>query len=366
MTRIEKLLQKVSKDHKIIEIGPSYNPLLRRTDGWDYHTLDHATAEELREKYGADPKVDVSRIAQVDYVWHGGTMDSAVPEAALGTFDVCLASHVTEHQPDLVSYLQAASRLLKAGGLLSLAIPDKRFCFDTLMSVSTTGDVLEAHDLKRTRHSRKSVFQMAAYNARAAGETTWGQSATGELSFFNDDIRLAKKAFDGHDTSPERPYTDAHAWYFTPSSFRLIVLELGLLGLVDFVVEDHYPADGCEFIISLRKSGPPPHSGDSQMQRLALLKQIQWELREQAEYLFPSGKADDGLSEKEIAYLDMDWSRRRDRQIAKLLRENTRLEEKLAASRAEAAAVRKAVSRWNERSWVRRAFHKLRLPKRDS
>jgi predicted SAM-dependent methyltransferase len=76
-----------------------------------------------------------------------------------GTFDGVIASHVIEHFPDLLGFFLAAERMLKPDGILSLVVPDKRFCFDYFQSVSLTGDVHDAHSEQRSRHTRKTAFK---------------------------------------------------------------------------------------------------------------------------------------------------------------------------------------------------------------
>jgi SAM-dependent methyltransferase len=283
--RTDKLLHRISRTAKILEIGPGYNPLVRKSDGWNVFTIDHGTADELRKKYRAIG-TDTSRIDEIDFVWRGGPLESAVPIQHHSSFDACIASHVIEHVPDLVGFFNSIGRLLRPGGILSLAVPDKRYCFDYFHQLSQTGDVIEAHHEKRTRHSRKSVFNHAALFAHSDGESTWGQHPVGKLSLSVPSLRTSKTAFDRHDPSPAAAYEDCHAWYFTPSSFELIATELVHLGLIDFTFAEIFPAAGCEFHASLRKGAPVPIT-DAEMnkRRVELMKRIMLEQKEQIDYL---------------------------------------------------------------------------------
>ena len=93
--------------------------------GWNSASIDHMTREGLVAKYTGHPGVDVSRIEEVDYIWNGGSLSDAVPPAMYGTFDAFVASHVIEHTPDLIAFLDSASTLLKPEGVVVLAVPDK-------------------------------------------------------------------------------------------------------------------------------------------------------------------------------------------------------------------------------------------------
>ena len=71
-TRAEIMLAAVPRDGRIIEIGPSFNPLAPKSEGWNSFSIDHLTREGLVAKYTGHPGVDVGRIEPVDFVWTGG------------------------------------------------------------------------------------------------------------------------------------------------------------------------------------------------------------------------------------------------------------------------------------------------------
>jgi SAM-dependent methyltransferase len=274
----------VKRSDKIIEIGPGYNPLVSRVAGWNCYSLDHATQEELQDKYRGEANVDIAKIEPIDFIWKQGVIESAVPAEHLGTFDACIASHVLEHVPDFVGFFKSVSRFLKAEGILSLAIPDKRFCFDYFQSLSTTPDMLNAQ--RNSRHTKKTICSSAAFSVTSAGARAWSQHPVGHLAFIDPDLAHAKRAFDQHEEDQNASYVDSHCWYFTPGSFELVLLELGSLGLIDFKIERVFPTSGCEFYVALRQDKPPVLSSSQLSERrLSLLQQIVLELRDQANLL---------------------------------------------------------------------------------
>jgi SAM-dependent methyltransferase len=194
---------------------------VRKTDGWEVWSVDHASRQELVEKYGPDPKVTEWRIGEVDFVWRDGTLENAVPSEHHGSFDACIASHVLEHMPDPIGVLQSLGCLLKPSGVISLAVPDQRFCFDFFKPISTVGELLEARRHQAARHSHNTRFGH--------------RRPVAELPFF-ESLEAAKRGFDSYGDGPDDPYVDCHAWHFTPSSFELAVRELGALGEIDFSV----------------------------------------------------------------------------------------------------------------------------------
>lgn len=282
MTRNEKILARIPRSMKILEVGPGYSPVLNRSDGWDVYTLDHGTADELRSKY-ADAGVDTSRIQPVDFVWRGGAVESAVPQIHHGTFDACIGSHIIEHMPDIISFLQSLRRLLTPAGVISLVVPDKRFCFDFFQPITMTGDVLEAYRAKRDRHAPTAAFNAAAYMVRAGGLVSWGQHPTGPLTFEDGNLQAANESFFAERQFCE--YRDVHGWYFTPSSFRLVIMELSWLGHIDLIELNRSETVNCEFFVTLGFGRPRVTDDQFRTLRMDLLTNILLEVREQTDFL---------------------------------------------------------------------------------
>jgi len=285
--RAEQLLGTLPSSSRVIEIGPSYNPALPKSSGWNVRSIDHATQTELIIKYKNDPAVDISRIDPVDYVWRTGSLSDAVPSVDHGTFDAFIASHVIEHTPDLVAFLGAAATLLNPTGVVGLAIPDRRFCFDFFSPLTSTGSVVEAHDQGRSRHRLGTLFDHFAYAVSAGGTGAWGQHPTNNFQFFHD-ISLARSVAE-QSKKVDHKYIDSHNWRFTPSSFQLIILELAWLALTDWKVVHITDSYGCEFIARLCRGGSAEAQAmtpeDFQTKRLHLLKQILIEQKIQIDWL---------------------------------------------------------------------------------
>jgi SAM-dependent methyltransferase len=282
MASREALLRSgITKSDKIIEIGPSYNPLTPKAEGWNSYVLDHADQDGLINKYRGVPSVDISKIEPVDFVWTGSALSDAVPVEHHGTFDVLLASHVFEHVPDLVAVLRSAEVLCGPGGRMVLALPDKRVCFDFFRPLSTSGEVLAAHWEQRARHTAKTMWDHFAYCAFKRGDPGWGRTDQTPLSLAHS-LEEAHALARQHDT---KEYLDAHAWTFVPASFSLIMLELAHLRLTDWQVQRTQPAGSTEFYVWLRRGALAKQASLSQAeltaQRTTLLKEIMLELDDQ-------------------------------------------------------------------------------------
>lgn len=277
MNRSDVLLRNLPKSSKVLEVGPSYGPLCAKRDGWRVFTVDHDDRSGLVAKYANNPAVDTSRIEEVDYLWRGGSMLDIVPAAEHGTFDAFIASHVIEHTTDVVTFLKAAETLIRPDGVIILAVPDKRKCFDLLRQVSTTSSALTAFHEGRTRHSAATQFDQAAFIANKDLDTGWTLEDTRPL-------RMASNLYGAaeHWKLAQRPeYVDAHQWVFVPASFELMVLELSGLGYLDLRVESSLENPSTEFYAWLRRGRLDLSAEDLQARRLELLTRQLIEIAEQ-------------------------------------------------------------------------------------
>src|SRR5215204_3407137 len=183
MNRNDKVLCSIDRSMRILELGPLTNPIAPKSDGWATTVVDHGSREQLVEKYGDDSAVDTSRIVDVDFVWSHGPLEAAVPRELHGTFDAFIASHVFEHIPDPIGLLRSLEQVLRPTSVVSLVIPDKRFCFDFFRPLSTVGGLLDAHARRAVRHSRKALFDHVACLIRADGETAFSRRRLHDIDF---------------------------------------------------------------------------------------------------------------------------------------------------------------------------------------
>jgi SAM-dependent methyltransferase len=272
MTRDETIRSMFKADGLGLEIGPSYNPLLPKARGYRIETIDHASQAGLIEKYRNDPSVDCSRIEPVDYVCDGRSFVETI--GATGRYDFIVASHVIEHSPDLIGFLRDCEALLRPEGVLVLAVPDKRRCFDALRPVSTTGAALQAALEQRTRHAPGSIFDCVANAVHRGNEPTWRHDSRAPLRMAQD-VAVARQQFEQASADPG--YFDNHSWCFTPSSFSLLLSDFNALGLLMLKEREIRGTGGLEFYAVLARDGAGPRLG-----RLDLLLGIERELAEAA------------------------------------------------------------------------------------
>ena len=279
MDRNALILAGCNKTDPIVEIGPSHSPIAAKRDGWPTLVVDHASQEDLRAKYMQFPGVDVNRIEVVDRIWQGGPLDALFESPVLGQVQRIISSHSIEHLPDPIGFLVAASRLTHPRtGTVCLAVPDKRQCFDVFRPWTSTGDWLDAWREKRGRHSGASVFDHVAYLAQVDGAPCWPEP-TVERPRFLHSLEQAFDLYTRYEDGGRQDYVDVHGWVFTPASFELMVLELWLMGLIDWEVASCQTTEPHEFVVLLRRAAPArPGAPEHEERRRQLLQRIAHEV----------------------------------------------------------------------------------------
>ena len=232
---------------KGLELGPLAKPIVRRDMG-DIRYLDHVDTDALRARYATHDGFDVDAIVPIDYVSTNGSIRDAVNADV--PFDYVIASHVIEHVPDLIGWLRDIRGVLSDEGVLSLAIPDHRRCFDALRSPTVTADIVHAHLTKPAIPTPRQVFDHYSSAVAWHGFISWEEEPPfAELVPVHSEAEALANAAAAV-TNAE--YQDVHCWVFTPSSFRRLFAALKRLQMVPFSLERCSETVGGEFFATLR------------------------------------------------------------------------------------------------------------------
>lgn len=273
-----------------VEIGPFYSPMAPKKDGWKTVVVDFTDGAGLRRIASEHASEVIRRMAgnieDVDVVWQGQPIDQAVTETFGADMDYVIGSHTVEHMVDLLGFFKSVGSLLRIGGVLALAVPDLRYTFDFFRNPSTIGQVLAVHRRGDTRHAPETFFETVSHSTSVKGVGCWMPGT------YIPEIELASTLDHAwrcyQDDLARQTYIDCHAWYFTPSSFQLLVHELHHLGQIDLAVKrlttaaDHNT--GSEFIVQLekcRRDAPAPQAEVERIRKQLLLRTIA-ELSERA------------------------------------------------------------------------------------
>ena len=269
MTLDEKVLQYAAKTGQGLEIGPSHAPFAAKRAGFKVDIIDHMSREQLLTKY-KDHGVNLENIEEVDYVWQGQSYAELTGKPK--HYDWIIASHLIEHTPDLIGFLNDCDGVLKDGGFLSLVVPDKRTCFDHFRPITSLASVIDSHFAKNKIHSAGSVADYYLNAATKDGELGWHAGSKGVFTI----CHTLATVLEGIDAvRKNKTYIDIHAWCFVPQSFRLMIHDLHSLGLIAFQEVSYHTTDGYEFYITLSRSGKGIITS-----RLEILAAIELEVKE--------------------------------------------------------------------------------------
>ena len=129
-----------------IEIGALHNPLKVR-GSCKVRYVDNAPPTEAKKRFY---DVFSKRLAQVDILDDGEHLGSIADRSQ----DFVIANHFIEHCQNPIGAIRNMLRVLKDGGILYLAIPDKRYTFDRVRP-STPFEHLVRDDVIGPEHSRR-------------------------------------------------------------------------------------------------------------------------------------------------------------------------------------------------------------------
>lgn len=261
MDRNIHLLQHIDLSQPGIEIAPYFRPLVRKADGHPVLYADIFDAARLREGAKQDPNILdewIKEIDEVDIVGDASNIGDAVAGLGReGQFQYIVSSHNFEHLPNPIRFLQGCARVLKPGGVLSMAVPDGRACFDHFRMPTRLSDWLSAFHRGISQPAPETVFDYRAN--RSAYIVNQSRTVGCDLRYDDPsgfvaehDLRSAYSSYleqNGSDT----PYVDAHCTVTFGAALENMLWDLRYLGLISFDIIEVTATQGLEFYVHLRK-----------------------------------------------------------------------------------------------------------------
>jgi SAM-dependent methyltransferase len=152
-----------------IEIGALHNPLaVPKTARVKY--LDRMKKEELYQQY---PELRAHCLVDVDIVDDGESLHAIHDNSQ----DFLIANHFIEHSEDPILTLTNFLRVLKAGGVLYLTVPNMQKTFDSDREETTVAHLIEDHSLgvekSRRRHYEEWVSLIEPHFGRHYDEVAF-------------------------------------------------------------------------------------------------------------------------------------------------------------------------------------------------
>jgi hypothetical protein len=235
-----------------LEIGPLHDAIVGK-DQADVRYVDITDQAGLRAYYSDHEGIPVERIPEIDYplTQPDGRIASLVEATRAGApFDWAVASHVVEHVPDLIGWLDELAEVVVDGGSLVLVVPDRRYCFDVHRPPTSVGAMLEAHLLGAVRPGVRAVYDNYSRVVHYKPAELWD----GVIPGYDQRFHTLRQAEELVEKSLES-YVDCHVWLFTPTSFAEQLHELRLIGRSHWYVDKvrPTPTNQIEFMVRLRR-----------------------------------------------------------------------------------------------------------------
>lgn len=282
MDRVSVLLENIDKTMLGVEVGPYFNPLVPKTEGYQSLSLDVFEQDVLFEKAAKDPNIKselIEKIETVELVGSATDIGDLVEKRGLsGKIDYIISSHNFEHLPNPILFLHGCQRALKPSGFLTMAIPDRRATFDFFRPISTTADFLGAFYAGLQRPTATSIFELSSLFAELpAGDHDDDQSSADPdagKAHLKEDLTAPFERLQSLLEKDSDEYVDTHCSVFTQSSFELIISDLHYLGVIDLGIEKISGTGGFEFYTRLSKNVEKPNKADFEAKRLDLLHRV--------------------------------------------------------------------------------------------
>jgi SAM-dependent methyltransferase len=266
--RAATLTKNLKLEKQGLEIGPLARPIVPKK-GTGVLYADHLPTDKLHDKYRGDERVSNEQIQGVDIVVGPSGIADAVGSRR---FNYVLASHVIEHIPNPLEWFNEIYGFMEPGGILSLAIPDKRYCFNRLRGLTTVADWIGAWLQKATRPTPVQILDQLSNEVRYHGDIAWEENIDShDLTRAVAQREALKIAIDAMYSDE---YRDIHCWVFTPRSFCNLLRRLSVFGLFNFCVANFHDTVGGEFFVQLQK--PEEFSWSEQMISIPLFREARY------------------------------------------------------------------------------------------
>jgi hypothetical protein len=238
-----------------LEVAPYFNPFLDKSEFNAVYT-DYISTEELRQKAALNPGAVTKSVPEIDFVWQPGLSLKACM-AKERVFDYAVASHVVEHVPNTIGWLNNILEVIKVGGVLALAVPNKLDGFDYYRKETTVSDLVGNYIEGRDIPTPAQVFDFMSRCVYDDGTRPkkFGEGVPFEAvaRSYSDDEALSTTIW----TFQEHSYLDVHCTVWTEQSFVECFRAVAALGLMNVTVSDAVTISDSEFIVHITKKGAP-------------------------------------------------------------------------------------------------------------
>lgn len=236
-----------------IEIAPYFNPMIDRSK-YDVFYVDCIDNDEIQRKAGENPGAKGRYVPRIDAVWVPG---KRLSECVGGRrFDYAVASHVMEHVPNPLGWLEEILECVEVGGRVAIMLPMRTKSMDYYRQNTTFGQIVGWSIEKPSRPTPTQVMDFLSQSFHHRGEDV----VEGAMPPFEraerhysdrDALTYANFVWD------QKHYLDVHCSTWTPETFVEIFSRLRRVGLLSCEVVGPFTgfpgATSAEFLAFLEK-----------------------------------------------------------------------------------------------------------------
>jgi SAM-dependent methyltransferase len=213
---LKPLLARIGGGHTGLEVAPYFEPIARKADHRVFYT-DYVDPDGLRAKAASYGDGMTRDVVPIDFVWTPGRPLRDCAPAHL-KFDYAIASHVMEHVPDPLGWVNELLSVMDPGGIVALFLPNRRTCMDFNRNPTTFAQVVEWW---ATRPALPTVGQIADFVGHSGwappGEAMqWADGRPANLRRSYSDVDVVNFA-ELMCTAPQ--YIDVHCSVWEPDRF---------------------------------------------------------------------------------------------------------------------------------------------------
>jgi SAM-dependent methyltransferase len=254
MDRVNEIIKSLPvHEGKGLEIAPLFKPILKRPK-YDIDYTDYMSTEELRERDKSHP--GITDLVDIDFVWAPGKRLKDCAEGRM--YDYVISSHVWEHVPNPIGWMEQVLEVCRPGAIVSLALPTKHNPIDYIRREVDISEWVGSYIENRSNPSAKQVFD-CLYHARKVTKPCNKIAYTPEeFAALPRSYTVAEAMSFANRAHTQNIYTDVHCSVFMPESFphlmaQLKELELINAELIDVSIGDISHDEAIEFFVKFRK-----------------------------------------------------------------------------------------------------------------
>ena len=236
-----------------LEIAPYFNPMVDRSK-YDVFYVDCIDNDEIQRKAGDNPGAVGRYVPRIDAVWVPGKRLAECVEGR--KFAYAVASHVMEHVPNPLGWLNEILEGVEVGGRVAIMLPMRTKSMDYYRQNTTFGEVVGWSIEKPALPTPTQVMDFLSQSFYHRGEPV----IEGKMPRFEDAPRhySDKDALNyANFVWNEKHYLDVHCSTWTPETFKEIFGRLRDVGLLNCEVIGPFVgfpgATDAEFLAFLEK-----------------------------------------------------------------------------------------------------------------